>query len=359
MRQPNDHRRHSQSLALLALAVSRDRGRSWGAVVFSRVIASRSMIRQDRRRSQRVRRPKAASSRSRTATSTSSPKTRPTPNRPSPPTAGRSPSSAAATSTRSAPDGSGQRQLTSGAELDSAPLVSPERQASSSSSGARAEGAAADLYTVRALGGGAARADQRLGRRRPRGRLLARRPGDRLRPRSDGAAGRQPGRPLLGPSERRRPRPADRGPAASTSSSRATSPAASSSAAARAATARPPTPTSTRCAATARRVKSLVAGVGSAYVEDVSPDGHTLLFRRDQGLWVKRIGPGRARKLARAPRRLARPTASSPRTAARSPPSSRPKSSSRWSRSTSPAGARPSSRKASRPPKKTAPRSVR
>ena len=45
------------------------------------------------------------------------------------------------------------------------------------------------------------------------------------------------------------------------------------------------------------QVKPLVRGVGSAYIEDVSPDGHTLLFRRDQGLWVKRIGPGRARKL--------------------------------------------------------------
>ena len=49
------------------------------------------------------------------------------------------------------------------------------------------------------------------------------------------------------------------------------------------------------------KVKPLVAGVGSAYVEDVSPDGHTLLFRRDQGLWSKRIGPGKARKLAQLP----------------------------------------------------------
>ena len=49
------------------------------------------------------------------------------------------------------------------------------------------------------------------------------------------------------------------------------------------------------------RVKSQVAGVGSAYVEDVSPDGHVVLFRRDQGLWVKRIGPGKARKLTELP----------------------------------------------------------
>jgi Tol biopolymer transport system component len=46
------------------------------------------------------------------------------------------------------------------------------------------------------------------------------------------------------------------------------------------------------------RVKVLVAGAGSAFVEDVSPNAHLLLFRRDQGLWVKRIGPGGAHKLS-------------------------------------------------------------
>lgn len=45
------------------------------------------------------------------------------------------------------------------------------------------------------------------------------------------------------------------------------------------------------------RIKPMVRGVGSAFVEDVTPDGRLLLFRRDQGLWVKRLGPGRARKL--------------------------------------------------------------
>jgi Tol biopolymer transport system component len=45
------------------------------------------------------------------------------------------------------------------------------------------------------------------------------------------------------------------------------------------------------------RVRPAVRGVGSANIEDVSPDGHLLLFRRDQGLWVKRLGKGRARKL--------------------------------------------------------------
>jgi dipeptidyl aminopeptidase/acylaminoacyl peptidase len=49
------------------------------------------------------------------------------------------------------------------------------------------------------------------------------------------------------------------------------------------------------------RVKPLVEGVGSAYVEDVSPQGHTLIFRRDRGLWQKKIGPGKAKKVAELP----------------------------------------------------------
>ena len=49
------------------------------------------------------------------------------------------------------------------------------------------------------------------------------------------------------------------------------------------------------------KVKPLVAGAGSAYVEDVTADGRTLLFRRDQGLWVKRIGAGAASKLTQLP----------------------------------------------------------
>ncbi len=49
------------------------------------------------------------------------------------------------------------------------------------------------------------------------------------------------------------------------------------------------------------KVKPQVRGVGSAYVEDVGASGRTLLFRRDQGLWVKPIGPAKARKLAELP----------------------------------------------------------
>jgi len=43
--------------------------------------------------------------------------------------------------------------------------------------------------------------------------------------------------------------------------------------------------------------RPLVRGAGSAFVEDVSANGKLVLFRRDQGLWVKKIGRGRARKL--------------------------------------------------------------
>jgi dipeptidyl aminopeptidase/acylaminoacyl peptidase len=50
-----------------------------------------------------------------------------------------------------------------------------------------------------------------------------------------------------------------------------------------------------------RKVKPQVRGVGSAYVEDVSPDGHMLIFRRDQGLWAKKIGKTKAHKLSQLP----------------------------------------------------------
>jgi Tol biopolymer transport system component len=49
------------------------------------------------------------------------------------------------------------------------------------------------------------------------------------------------------------------------------------------------------------KVKEQVAGVGSAYVEDVSPNGRILIFRRSEGLWAKKIGPTKARKLSNLP----------------------------------------------------------
>jgi len=49
------------------------------------------------------------------------------------------------------------------------------------------------------------------------------------------------------------------------------------------------------------KIKPQVRGVGSAYVEDVAPNGKTLIFRRAQGLWVKKIGRANARKLSTLP----------------------------------------------------------
>ena len=54
-----------------------------------------------------------------------------------------------------------------------------------------------------------------------------------------------------------------------------------------------------------KKARAQVAGAGSAYVEDVSPDGKTLLFRRDQGLWIKRIGNGGCAQAHPAARRVA------------------------------------------------------
>jgi Tol biopolymer transport system component len=49
-----------------------------------------------------------------------------------------------------------------------------------------------------------------------------------------------------------------------------------------------------------KHVKKVIAGAGSAYVEDVTANGRAILFRRDQGLWVKQIG-GKGRKLSELP----------------------------------------------------------
>jgi Tol biopolymer transport system component len=54
-----------------------------------------------------------------------------------------------------------------------------------------------------------------------------------------------------------------------------------------------------------RKVRRLIAGAGSAYVEDVTPGGRLLLFRRDQGLWTKALplkgASSRVRKLIELP----------------------------------------------------------
>jgi Tol biopolymer transport system component len=196
------------------------------------------------------------------------------------------------------PDGSGQRRLTSGGELDSAPLVSPdgrtvvfERRAS--------EGVAADLYKVRVKGGGiraltSGEADDHDADFSADGRAIVFVRGvarnatnsaeDLFSIRPSGAGLARLTR-TAGVDEFE-PRYFAGGIVFSRGES-TVSPAAYAD------------------VFTMRRngtkLKAQVAGIGSAYVEDVSSDGHTLLFRRDQGLWAKRIGPAKARKLCQLP----------------------------------------------------------
>ncbi|HEX3172870.1 MAG TPA: hypothetical protein VHQ43_01460 [Solirubrobacterales bacterium] len=196
------------------------------------------------------------------------------------------------------PDGSGQRHLTSGAEVDGRPIVAPngryvvfERRA--------AEGAPRDLYTVRTRGGGAhalvsSAADEHEATFSPDGCMIA---FVRSAAGAGGSADDLFSVKPAGVGLRRLTHTAvdefapryfadDEGIVFSRGES-TEGPAAYADV--------------YTMRSNGARVRSLVAGVGSAYVEDVSPDGHTLLFRRDQGLWTKRIGPGRARKLAQLP----------------------------------------------------------
>jgi Tol biopolymer transport system component len=195
------------------------------------------------------------------------------------------------------PDGSGQRRLTSGPALDSAPLVSPdgrrvvfERRAAAS--------APADLYVVGALGGGlrpltSGPEDDHQADFTPDGRAIAfvRGSGPGPNAKEDIYSIRPSGSRLArltqtGGIDEFKPRYFAGGIVFSRGQS-AEGPAAYAD-----------VYTMRR---NGTREKPLVAGVGSAYVEDVSPRGRTVLFRRDQGLWVKRIGPGRARKLCQLP----------------------------------------------------------
>lgn len=193
------------------------------------------------------------------------------------------------------PDGSGQRQLTSGAAIDGRPIVSPngryvlfERRAE--------KGAPRDLYTVR-IGGGEAHAlvaspfDEREATFSPDGCMIA------FVRSVEGADDLFSVKPA-GSGLRRLTRTGgvdefapgyfddDEGIVFSRGES-SEGPAAYADV--------------YTMLDNGRKLRPLIRGVGSAYVEDVSPDGHTVLFRRDQGLWVKRIGPGRARKLAQLP----------------------------------------------------------
>jgi dipeptidyl aminopeptidase/acylaminoacyl peptidase len=196
------------------------------------------------------------------------------------------------------PDGSGQRQLTSGPELDSVPIVSPngryvvfERRASAS--------APASLYTVGATGGGlraltsGANGDHEA-TFSPDGKAIV-----FVRGTADSADAINDDlfsvRPTGADLTRLTVTPAidefaPRYFAGGILFSRGES---------------TPGPAAYADIYTMKRngakVRSQVAGVGSAYVEDVSPDGHMVVFRRDQGLWAKRIGPNKARKLSQLP----------------------------------------------------------
>jgi dipeptidyl aminopeptidase/acylaminoacyl peptidase len=188
-------------------------------------------------------------------------------------------------------DGSGQHALTGGAEVDSRPLVSPNGRVVLFERAA-AEGAPRDLYTVR-LGGGAAHpltsspADDREASFSPDGRLIAFVRGagandDVYSVRPWGGGLRRLTR--SGRIDEFDPRYCAGGIAFSRGES-GEGPGAYAD------------------IYTMRRngtgARALIAGAGSAYVEDVSPNGRLLLFRRDQGLWVKRVGRGRHRGRAR------------------------------------------------------------
>jgi dipeptidyl aminopeptidase/acylaminoacyl peptidase len=194
-------------------------------------------------------------------------------------------------------DGSGQRQLTSGAEIDSRPLVSPngryvlfERRA--------AAGAARDLYTVR-VGGGEAHPlaaspnDEHEASFSPDGCTIA-----FVRSTAEVGGGSADDVFTVMPSGvklRRLTRtagidefaPLDLDETIVFSRGESTEgPAAYADIYA--------------MDEKGKHVRKLIAGAGSAYVEDATADGRTLLFRRDQGLWVKQLG-GKGRKLAELP----------------------------------------------------------
>jgi Tol biopolymer transport system component len=194
------------------------------------------------------------------------------------------------------PDGSGQRQLTSGPEIDSLPKVSPngryvvfERQT--------VEDGPTSLHTVGALGGGqralTSGGDDREAAFAPDGKAIV-----FVRATAAGTAVnddiysiRATGSGLArltrtGAIDEFAPRFFAGGVLFSRGEST-------------------PGPAAYADIFTMRRngtkVKEQVAGVGSAYVEDVSPNGKVLIFRRAQGLWVKKIGPAQARKLSELP----------------------------------------------------------
>jgi len=193
------------------------------------------------------------------------------------------------------PDGSGQRQLTSGPEIDSVPKVAPNgRYVVFERRGAL--GGPSTLYTVGISGGGlhplTDGGDNREATFSPDGKAIVfvRATPDPKGSNDDLYSVRPNGTGLHRLTQTEVDEFAPRYFAGGIIYSRGES---------------TPGPTAYADIFTMRRdgtkVKSQVAGVGSAYVEDVSPNGQMLIFRRDQGLWAKKIGPTKARKLSVLP----------------------------------------------------------
>ncbi|HET7573506.1 MAG TPA: hypothetical protein VFJ99_00180, partial [Solirubrobacterales bacterium] len=194
------------------------------------------------------------------------------------------------------PDGSGQRQLTSGPAIDSLPKIAPDGRTVVFERRAEANGTSS-LYAVRAMGGGV-RALTKGGNDReasfsPDGRAIVfvRSTGKANGGNDDLYSVRPSGGNLArltntGGVDEFAPRYFAAGIVYSRGES-SEGPAAYAD-----------IYTMRR---NGTRVHAQVKGVGSAYVEDVTPDGHLLLFRRDQGLWAKRIGKTRAHKLSELP----------------------------------------------------------
>jgi dipeptidyl aminopeptidase/acylaminoacyl peptidase len=195
-------------------------------------------------------------------------------------------------------DGSGLRRLTSGPELDSAPLVAPsgkflvyERRT--------AEGAPADLYSVSMLGGGSKQLtndgdEEHEASFSPDGKAV-------IYVRSVAETGGGTADDLYS----MRPNGARQARLTRTARIDEFSPRYFAGGIVYSRGESTPGPSAYADVYTAKRngkkVKAQIAGAGSAYVEDVTRDGHTVLFRRDQGLWVKRIGAGKARKISDLP----------------------------------------------------------
>jgi dipeptidyl aminopeptidase/acylaminoacyl peptidase len=193
-------------------------------------------------------------------------------------------------------DGSGQRRLTSGAELDARPLVAPNgRYVLFERSGV--VGAPRDLYTVSVGGGGLHRVtssseDDHEASFSPDGRSIAfvRSGTDASGTSDDVYTVRPSGAPQVRLTRTARiDEFAPRSLGKTIVFSRGRSGEG---------------PNAYADIYTMRndgsKVRRLIAGAGSAYVEDATAGGRALLFRRDQGLWVKQIG-GKGRKLAELP----------------------------------------------------------